>query len=143
MNVEEKKEARKRNSRKYYLKSGDFIRKNAREYAREHSADQLKWKHANPTKNAKYSRKWRETNPTTVWFKKYKATLKCNRCPESRPIGLDFDHLNMDDAEKMAVSTLVRGGYTKERVIAEIEKCEVLCAICHRQEHEDQRNRAA
>jgi hypothetical protein len=33
------------------------------------------------------------------------------------------------------VSRLVARGFARERIRDEIEKCEVLCANCHRKEH--------
>lgn len=49
-------------------------------------------------------------------------------CGEADPVVLDFDHLEdkLDD-----VSTIVNNG-TWEAVLAEIKKCEVVCANCHR-----------
>lgn len=67
------------------------------------------------------------------WLRAYKATLKCERCPESTPICLDFHHAG--DAKDTEVSRLVRSGVSRERIMAEIAKCIVLCANCHRKEH--------
>jgi hypothetical protein len=44
---------------------------------------------------------------------------------------MDFDHVR---GEKVAnVSVLVAGGASRRRVLAEIAKCEVVCANCHRE----------
>lgn len=53
----------------------------------------------------------------------------CVDCGEADPVVLEFDHrgdkkFNVSDAAKMAYST--------KRVVAEIEKCDVRCANCHR-----------
>lgn len=67
------------------------------------------------------------------WFLELKESLKCIRCDESRHWVLDFHH--RDPTEKEAsVSRVLRGG-SKQRVLDEIAKCDVLCANCHRDEH--------
>lgn len=68
------------------------------------------------------------------WYEAYKKTLKCERCPENDPVCLDFHHINPQEKD-FAVSIIVRGTYSKERIMKEINKCIVLCANCHRKEH--------
>lgn len=47
------------------------------------------------------------------------------------PVAMDFDHL--DGASKSSgISQMVRGGWSMERVLTEIAKCELVCANCHR-----------
>ncbi len=59
----------------------------------------------------------------------YLATHPCVDCGETDIIVLEFDHLG----DKVAnVSTYANGGRTWPRIEAEIEKCEVRCANCHR-----------
>lgn len=53
----------------------------------------------------------------------------CVDCGESDIIVLEFDHLG----EKLTeVSELCTAGYSLEAVKREIDKCEVVCANCHR-----------
>lgn len=52
----------------------------------------------------------------------------CVDCGEQDLIVLEFDHLR-DKSNN--VSTLMHSGST-QKLIAEIEKCEVVCANCHR-----------
>ncbi len=52
----------------------------------------------------------------------------CVDCGEVDPVVLQFDHLGDKD---QAVSHLVRGAYSWQRVLKEISKCEVRCANCH------------
>lgn len=55
----------------------------------------------------------------------------CVDCGESDLVVLDFDH--RDDAEKKsAISDLIKNCASLEVLQAEIEKCEVRCANCHR-----------
>lgn len=56
-------------------------------------------------------------------------TCVCVDCGESDPVVLDFDHVV---GEKVAsVSKLFRSA-SKERIEAELAKCEVRCSNCHR-----------
>ena len=54
----------------------------------------------------------------------------CVDCGEGDPVVLDFDHIGNDKAAN--VSWLARTGATWDRIEAEIAKCEVRCANCHR-----------
>jgi hypothetical protein len=55
----------------------------------------------------------------------------CVDCGEADPVVLDFDHV--DAASKLvAIAVLVRNVVSWPRVEAEIAKCEVRCANCHR-----------
>lgn len=65
----------------------------------------------------------------------YKVEQGCQRCGyNASPIGLDFHHRN--PAEKDFNITKV-SKYSRERLLQEIEKCDVLCAICHRLVHDE------
>lgn len=67
------------------------------------------------------------------WFNSLKATLCCKNCGEPRFWILDFHH--RDPAEKdTEVSALLKMG-NKKKILSEIEKCDVLCANCHRDLH--------
>ena len=43
---------------------------------------------------------------------------------------MHFDHINMFD-KKECVSALASNGCSKEEIMAEIEKCQLLCVPCH------------
>jgi hypothetical protein len=47
------------------------------------------------------------------------------------PEAMDFDHLNAS-GKILSISTMVKKHFSKSRIIAEIAKCEVVCANCHR-----------
>lgn len=59
----------------------------------------------------------------------YLQNHPCVDCQESDIIVLEFDHQR--DKNKN-ISTLVSEGYSLNTVKKEIEKCEVVCANCHR-----------
>lgn len=63
---------------------------------------------------------------------------KCNRCDwEGNLSGFDFHHLEDKDFNVNAVKM----ANTKwEEIKKELEKCELLCALCHRIEHSDYEN---
>lgn len=61
----------------------------------------------------------------------YKTSHGCTKCDESHPATLDFHH--RDPKTKLAnISKLVKSGYGVEILLAEIAKCDLLCANCHR-----------
>jgi len=47
---------------------------------------------------------------------------------------LEFHHRN-PKTKKMSVSAIFHGGHSLELLKSEIEKCDVLCANCHKREH--------
>ena len=53
----------------------------------------------------------------------------CVDCGETDPVVLEFDHLR---DKRLNVSAIMHRAVPFERVLAEIEKCEVVCANCHR-----------
>ena len=61
----------------------------------------------------------------------------CLRCGESHPACLDFHH--RDPASKIYAVTDATRFWKLEKLAKEIEKCDVLCANCHRILHWDER----
>lgn len=43
---------------------------------------------------------------------------------------MEFDHVK--GVKRMNVGNLVTGGYSEKSIIEEIEKCDLVCANCHR-----------
>lgn len=70
------------------------------------------------------------------FLKRYKLALGCSRCGyDQNAYALDFDHL--DPTLKVKGVTLLAHAYmvstvNTARLLAEITKCRVLCANCHR-----------
>ena len=54
----------------------------------------------------------------------------CIDCAEADPLMLEFDHIR--GRKRDAVSQMVADGLSWNTILAEIEKCEVRCASCHR-----------
>lgn len=53
----------------------------------------------------------------------------CAICGENDPCCLDFDHLKN---KNMLISKLISSGYSFSNLKKEIDKCQILCANCHR-----------
>jgi len=69
-----------------------------------------------------------------IWYFMRKMMYKCERCGEDDIGCLTFHH--KDAKTKIAdVSRLVGQGRTKQRILAEIQKCICLCQNCHAKEH--------
>lgn len=63
------------------------------------------------------------------WFWDYKKTLACSKCGESHPACIQFHHRNR--SEKTRDVNWFSWHGSKKRLLAEIAKCDVLCANCH------------
>ena len=74
-------------------------------------------------------------------FLEYLQDKCCAVCGEGDQLVLEFDHIDPSQKEN-TVSNLVNGGsWTKwERVWEEIQKCQILCANCHRRKTAKQCN---
>lgn len=54
----------------------------------------------------------------------------CTDCGHKfHPVAMDFDHVR---GKKRKDISEMRGAYTIAAILAEINKCEVVCAVCHR-----------
>jgi hypothetical protein len=65
-------------------------------------------------------------------FREYKKTLKCNRCGYDDHRALQFHHF---DDNKEGTPSVIARYKSWQNVLAELNKCEVLCANCHQIEH--------
>lgn len=67
-------------------------------------------------------------------FEDYKRTLSCAVCGFSGadcPWAIEFDHLDAE-TKSCSVSHLVTSGYSWDRIMEEVAKCEPLCSNHHR-----------
>jgi hypothetical protein len=94
----------------------------------------LKWYYNNKHKQMK--RQADRKREIAFWFAGLKENMKCNRCEERHIACLDFHHLDSKEKEE-SVSKMVCEGFSMETILAEIKKCEVLCANCHRKHHHE------
>lgn len=99
------------------------------------------------SKRATYYKEWREANRerhranNNAWRRKrgaenhakiieYLKDHPCIDCGEADPVVLEFDHRG-DKVTEISAAAYMRA-WTWERVEAEIAKCEVRCANCHK-----------
>lgn len=66
-------------------------------------------------------------------FNEWKATLVCSQCGENSTCCLDFHHLDPSLKEIGIARALDHWAWS--RLMAEVDKCVVLCANCHRKVH--------
>jgi hypothetical protein len=92
--------------------------------------------------NAKRKLAWQQRRKAEirVWWSEVKATKSCARCGESDPDCLQFHHIDPTTKE-FTVSNAVAHAWSRERILAEVAKCEVLCANCHLKHHWEARQR--
>ena len=76
-----------------------------------------------------HERKRRVRDEAREYVWNYLLSHPCIQCGESNPVVLEFHHREGKDK---AVSEMVAGGYPIHKIQAEINKCDVLCANCHR-----------
>jgi len=70
-----------------------------------------------------------------AWFNDYRSKLKCKVCGESHIACLDFHHRDPKTKISGISDAVLNKGWCKARILAEIEKCDVLCRNCHAKEH--------
>jgi hypothetical protein len=68
------------------------------------------------------------------WVNEQKRASGCRECEEIDPRCLDFHHID-PESKTRAIGEMITYGYGRDSLRAEIEKCVVLCANCHRSEH--------
>ncbi|HVV38682.1 MAG TPA: hypothetical protein VHC63_18890 [Acidimicrobiales bacterium] len=110
-------------SRKAEGKRDSYCRPCRAEYKKAHYAANKRRYLANATAMTK-----KLLDQRVMWLLDYFATHPCVDCGEADPIVLDFDHLR---DKSFTISTALHYKSMKA-ILAEIEKCEVRCANCHR-----------
>jgi hypothetical protein len=68
---------------------------------------------------------------TRDFVEQLKVGLSCKRCGTNDWRVLDFHHRDKLTKE-FSIAKATRSGYSRERILQEIAKCDVLCANCHR-----------
>lgn len=72
----------------------------------------------------------RDRNAQYVWG--YLQGKSCAVCGESDPIVLEFDHRNPGQKECSIADAVRERKFSLSRLQTEIDKCDILCANCHR-----------
>jgi transcription elongation factor Elf1 len=108
------------------------------------------WREENIEKMRQYRRNWyrknkerakkrvlKRKNELKEWFRNLKSQLNCERCGENHPACLEFHHLEPNIKEENLSVAVANYGWSKDKILKEIEKCVVLCSNCHRKIHWD------
>lgn len=67
-----------------------------------------------------------------AWVRNLKKSTPCADCKLHFPYYvMDFDHLDGDE-KAFGIAIAIQHSYSWRRLRAEIEKCEIVCANCHR-----------
>mgnify|MGYP003382071264 CR=1 FL=1 len=74
--------------------------------------------------------KSRTKNDARNFLYNYFSNHPCVVCGETDIRVLEFDHVR--GRKRAPIATLLKGGYSISVIMAEIEKCEVVCANCHK-----------
>jgi hypothetical protein len=73
-------------------------------------------------------------NELKQFVTKLKSEKGCQRCDEEFPPCLHYHHTRPEEKE-YGIAEMVKGGFSKTRILEEMEKCLLLCANCHIKEH--------
>ena len=104
---------------------------------------QREWKKRNPGKYTKYMRRYKETHRGVlvergrIRQRKYRDWMDgikvghggCHNCGEKDPCCLDFHHR---DPEMKSFNVGSTCNVSQKALESEIEKCDIVCANCHR-----------
>ena len=98
----------------------------SREYVRNHYKNNLQY----------YLDKTRKRNKRIMvlcheYINSYLSSHKCIDCGENDVLVLEFDH-RIRSEKSFDISRMNRQGYSLERLVEEISKCDIRCANCHR-----------
>lgn len=104
--------------REYYLNNRDTVRQTSRNRYLKHRQAILEKSYAHVRENRE-------------WLQGIKAACGCVDCGINDPDVLEFDHRDPSQKSFTIGSSSGVGG-TRERLLDEINKCDVRCANCHR-----------
>lgn len=127
------KEKQKARNKAYRQKKPEKIKayreKNKEKIKADGKIYRLENKEKEKARHKAYQQKIREKNK---WYFDLKLTLSCLRCGEKDPDCLDFHHINHKTKKHNICNMVKRKHFSREEIEAEMVKCHVLCANCHR-----------
>lgn len=71
------------------------------------------------------------------WFCDLKSNLVC-KCGEDHIACLEFHHTD-PSVKDLTLAQAVHNGWGRDRILEEMQKCEVMCSNCHRKLHHEER----
>lgn len=78
----------------------------------------------------------KQTKANREWLRAYRCEMGCKVCGEKHPACLEFHHRDQTQKEFQIAQSCRK---SLSRLQAEIAKCDVLCANCHKKEHWESR----
>ena len=121
-------------SKKYREENPEYFQQYLKKYYQENKEKCLQltkaWQRQHRDRQRAYNKKHKQIARQFVY--EYKQTHPCEICGEADPRCLDFHHNNGD--KELAISRMAGRGYSPKKILAEIAKCQVLCANCHRKQ---------
>ena len=105
-------------------------------YCKDCNKEKLK-EHYNSNKDYYHNKSKDYSKKLQNWLEDYKKDFKCLKCGEHRHWVLDFHHREPSQKEN-TVSTMLRTS-SRQKILEEIEKCDILCSNCHRDLHYQER----
>lgn len=100
------------------------------------NAQWRRWYHDNAARKIEWQTRRRDE--IREWWRALKATKSCCLCGENAPECLHFHHVD-PTTKKFCVGEAAAKGRSRKAVLAEAEKCVVLCVNCHAKYHWDER----
>ena len=91
-------------------------------------------KHYHENKQPYLDRSTVNRKERAAWFKSLKEGRSCLHCGESFWACLDYHHRNPEEKDER-IALLLRNGVSRERLLEEIAKCDLVCSNCHRKIH--------
>lgn len=107
-----------------------------KKYYKNHREERLRknklWHEKNPEKVRECRRRY--TKEIRKYVNNYKLSRGCSICGYNKCANaLEFHHEEND--KEFNVGSMVGSGYSLKMIKEEMDKCEVLCANCHRELH--------
>ena len=156
------KEEMKKSRDKWRKENPEKIKEEAIQYYKNHSEEikenQKQWRKKNPKKNEEIIKQWHKNNPEKVrgykskykrnhpevseqrhkkklqYIQNYKLSKGCSICGYNKdPRYLGFHH--PDDNKEYDVSSLINRDSSLKNIKKEMDKCILLCRVCHAKLH--------
>ena len=83
----------------------------------------------NPTRAMDQARAFKRDKRQWIFSLKNRPCIDCGGV--FHPECMDFDHMDHDEKE-LCISAMYRRNFSREKILAEVDKCEVVCSNCHR-----------
>jgi len=87
-------------------------------------------KHYRENKQWYFEKAKKQRDDKRKWIQDMKEASPCKDCNTYYPYYvMDYDH---KENKRERISVMVQRGLSKETILKEIEKCDLLCSNCHR-----------